>query len=190
MDYEKKHKEEVVRATQLWECGDITRGNLEYIFPELEERKESENERIMEALIELVKMVDKCPIGQIFGYGDIKYSDMIAWLEKQGEQKSATKVKPKSAWSEEDERLCKCIIEDQEEDLDNVRNDKYGHSEIISDLKDMYRERIDWLNSIKDRVQSKWKPNEEELNALDIAKDRNDKTGWHLCELYKQLKKL
>ena len=52
-------------------------------FPEL---KESENERIRKALIELVRMVDKNPIHQIFGYGDIKYSDMIAWLEKQGEQ--------------------------------------------------------------------------------------------------------
>lgn len=36
--YEKKHKEEVVRATQLWKCGDITRENLEYIFPELAQR--------------------------------------------------------------------------------------------------------------------------------------------------------
>ena len=43
--YEKKYKEEIVRATQLWECGDITRENLEYIFPEL---KESEDERIKE----------------------------------------------------------------------------------------------------------------------------------------------
>ena len=56
-------------------------------FPEL---KESENERIRKALIELVRMVDKNPIHQIFGYGDIKYSDMIAWLEKQGEQESIT----------------------------------------------------------------------------------------------------
>lgn len=36
MDYN-KHKEEIDRATQLWECGDITRENLEYIFPELSE---------------------------------------------------------------------------------------------------------------------------------------------------------
>lgn len=34
---ENKHKEEVVRATQLWECGDITREQLEYIFPQLAE---------------------------------------------------------------------------------------------------------------------------------------------------------
>ena len=34
---------------------------------------------------------------------------------------------------------------------DNVRNDKYGHSEIISDLKEMYRKRIAWLKSLKER---------------------------------------
>ena len=54
-----------------------------------------------------------------------------------------------SAWSEEDERICQCLIQDQEEALDEVRNDKYGHSEIISDLKEMYRERIDWLKSLR-----------------------------------------
>ena len=55
-------------------------------------------------------------------------------------------------WSEEDERLCQCLIRDQEKALDEVRNDKYGHSEIISDLKEMYRERIDWLESLKQRL--------------------------------------
>ena len=55
-------------------------------------------------------------------------------------------------WSEEDERLCQCLIRDQEKALDEVRNDKYGHSEIISDLKEMYRERINWLESLKQRL--------------------------------------
>ena len=58
----------------------------------------------------------------------------------------------KPTWSEEDERICSCLIEEQEESLDNVENDKYGHSEIISDLKEMYRERIDWLKSLKRRI--------------------------------------
>ena len=62
-------------------------------------------------------------------------------------------VTEKSTWSEEDERLCSCLIKDQENALDDVRNDKYGHSEIISDLKEMYRERIDWLKSLKQRMR-------------------------------------
>jgi hypothetical protein len=57
------------------------------------------------------------------------------------------------AWSEEDERICQCLIENQDEALDEVRNDKYGHSEIISDLKEMYYERINWLKSLKERMK-------------------------------------
>ena len=63
------------------------------------------------------------------------------------------KVEQNPAWSEEDERLCSCLIEEQEKALNNVKNDKYGHTEIISDLKEMYNERIDWLKSLKDRVK-------------------------------------
>lgn len=63
------------------------------------------------------------------------------------------KVEQNPAWSEEDERLCSCLIEEQEKVLNNVKNDKYGHTEIISDLKEMYNERIDWLKSLKDRVK-------------------------------------
>lgn len=68
------------------------------------------------------------------------------------EKKELKKIEQKSVWSEEDERLCSCIIEEQEKSLDNVKNSKYGHSEIISDLKEMYRERIDWLKSLKQRI--------------------------------------
>ena len=61
-------------------------------------------------------------------------------------------------WSEEDERIRSCLIYQQEEELEKVENDKYGHSEIISDLKEMYRERIDWLKSL--RPQNRWKPSD------------------------------
>lgn len=43
MNDKNKYKEEIIRATQLWERGDITRENLEYIFPEL---REDEDEKI------------------------------------------------------------------------------------------------------------------------------------------------
>lgn len=84
MDYEKKYKDALEKAKEVYNRKDATDGGkliLESMFPEL---KESEDERIRKALIELVRMVDKNPIHQIFGYGNIKYSDMIAWLEQQG----------------------------------------------------------------------------------------------------------
>ena len=80
----------------------------------------------------------------------VRDSDVIGWmelsnLEKQGEQKPA--------WSEDDERICRCLIKDQNDELDDVYKDRCGHSEIISDLKKIYRERINWLKSLKDRIQ-------------------------------------
>lgn len=79
MDYEKKYKEEVGRATQLWECGDITRENLEYIFPEL---AESKDERIRKSLIE---MVHDTTGDELWVDYNIHKEEAIAWLEKQGE---------------------------------------------------------------------------------------------------------
>jgi hypothetical protein len=72
------------------------------------------------------------------------YRYMQKKLEKQGERKSD--------WSEEDERICRCLIKDQNNGLDDVCKDRYGHSEIISDLKKIYRERINWLKSLKGRL--------------------------------------
>lgn len=77
-------KEEAIKEIKDWNLDNDKMEVLSVIIPEL---KESEDERIRAALIKLVEMVDKNPIGQIFGYGDIKYSDMIAWLEKHKEQK-------------------------------------------------------------------------------------------------------
>lgn len=79
-------------------------------------------------------------------------------------------VVQRPAWSDEDERLCQCLIEDQEEALNKVNNDKYGHSEIISDLKEMYHERIDWLKSLKDRVQSQPKQEWSEEDEKNLRR--------------------
>lgn len=70
-------------------------------------------------------------------------------------------------WSEEDERLRTSCIKHIEEELERIRNDKYGHSEIISDLKESCRERINWLESLKDRVQRKQEWSEEDKAILE-----------------------
>ncbi len=68
---------------------------------------------------------------------------------KRNEQKSVE-------WSEDDERIRTCLIKDQEKALEDVKNDKYGHGEIISDLKEMYRERITWLESLRPQPKQEW----------------------------------
>ena len=79
MENEKKYKEEVVRATKLWERGDITRENLEYIFPEL---KESEDEKMWK----LIKKYAHYNISDMALETDhITREQLESWLEKQGE---------------------------------------------------------------------------------------------------------
>lgn len=72
---------------------------------------------------------------------DLKKKErFLDWIEKQGQ---------KSTWNEEDERLRNSCIEHIEEELEEIGKDKFGHSEIISDLKESCRERINWLKSLK-----------------------------------------
>ena len=118
MNYEEKYEEALKRAKYYHDRDNIE--FLENIFPEL---KESEDERIRKAILELVKQSTHIlnPMNQ---------KSMIAWLEKKGEQKTTDKwdaekkelkkieQKPQriisaeakealynNAWSEEDEEL-------------------------------------------------------------------------------------
>lgn len=78
-DYEKKYKEALEKANSALKDGGISSNTIAYIqsvFPEL---KESEDERIRNALIRFHKST--------IDVDGIKGEDVIAWLEKQGEQK-------------------------------------------------------------------------------------------------------
>jgi hypothetical protein len=89
MNYEQKYKQALETARKINNGEGVAAPEdwnmLEVIFPEL---KESESERIRKAIAEIVK-----------NYGPQNanpklYSDMLAWLEKQGEQKPSDKVEP------------------------------------------------------------------------------------------------
>jgi len=74
----------------------------EEMFPEL---KESEDERIRKALIELVKFSKKScfEILKDQSFNIVSMNEMLTWLEKQVEQKSG--------WNEDDERIRKELID-------------------------------------------------------------------------------
>lgn len=76
----KAYDEAVINGSRLWECGEITRENYEYIFPEL---KESEDEEIRKWLIELVEEIRKANPTNADHNG--MCSEAVAWLEKQDE---------------------------------------------------------------------------------------------------------
>lgn len=85
MDYEKKYKEALEWMKSLYNgLHGATKEEAEKYFPEL---KESEDEKIKETLIDYFKIYKKqeeCGIKTFFG---IPTDNIIAWLEKQGEQK-------------------------------------------------------------------------------------------------------
>lgn len=108
---------------------------------------------------EVTKTSDQEEIAEIpFGAKDSELQEATYFIPKgfhaeiDDDKVVIKKGEKPAAWSEEDERLCLCLIEEQKEALNNVKNDKYGHSEIISDLKEMYNERISWLKSLKQRI--------------------------------------
>lgn len=79
MDNERKYKEALERAKKLYEKGTITE-SIGYIFPEL---KESEDEKIRKALIELVKYAKKNCLELLDKpFNVVSMDAMLAWLEK------------------------------------------------------------------------------------------------------------
>ena len=88
MDYEKKYKEALEKAKDALSDGTISSNTIAYlqdIFPEL---KESEDERIREALIDYFDDANKADENPLQSYG-IHTDKVIAWLEKQKEFVSA-----------------------------------------------------------------------------------------------------
>ena len=89
-------------------------------------------------------------------------------------------VEQKPAWSEEDEKIIRGLIAICDEWV--VRHSYYPVENCdIEMLKN-------WLKSFKERYI--WKPSDEQMEAVRIARDRNDKIGFYLSQLYDDLKKL
>jgi hypothetical protein len=115
-------------AQETYATQPMYRDWLEKMFPEL---KESKDERIMKELIKFFRMGAKYNSST----NGIPDKDIIAWLEKQNKQKPA--------WSEDDEGICRAIIND-------IANDKSMCTFDIS--KGICDEQINWLKSLKERV--------------------------------------
>lgn len=167
MNDEEKYKKALEKAKALYSSSEPMSGCsviLETIFPEL---AESEDKKIKNRLIKLIKMSN-----EVGGFALHKWEadEMLTWLEKQCEkkytqkdvdnaylkgvsttkrmfekQKAKKEAEQKPVWSENDERICQCLIRKQEEQEESVENPM---------LKEIYRERMDWLKSLEGRVQS------------------------------------
>lgn len=74
----KRYDKAVINGSRLWECGNITRENYEYIFPELEE---SEDEKIRKELLNHLREVAS---GKSLELSTTDYERWATWVEKQG----------------------------------------------------------------------------------------------------------
>ena len=90
MDYEKEYKKlkADIEKAYLFAQTDSTKAVLEHILPEL---AESNDDRIRKALIDYFDEANKVDENPLLLYG-IHTDKVLAWLEKQGEQKSKKEV--------------------------------------------------------------------------------------------------
>ena len=65
--------------------------------------------------------------------------------------------------TDEDKEMVARLIRGFEHDLEELCNDKYGHAEIVSDLKESCREKIDWLEAFQKRMEQE--PNDDTVNS-------------------------
>ena len=167
MDYENLYKNALERARVWKEKSGMPadkQGILDDIFPEL---AESEDEKVRKALIE---MVHDATGDSLWVAYNVHKEEALAWLEKQGEQKSIE-------WGEDDEEMLRSIIatcELAEADRDS------------SPARHLLEMQLNWLKSLK--PQSHWKPSDEQMDALKHYVDTTMDGDIDL--LYQDLKEL
>lgn len=139
MDYEKKLRDYLNSS----EVDQLYKSMILNLFPEL---KESEGEKIRKELIQFFSDKDESDYE-----GLPPRTKIIAWLEKQGEQKP---------WSEEDERMFKSA-------LWHIKN-SCGNGGKNSGEFEVYN----WFKSLKERVgceencTTTWQPTKKQIIAL------------------------
>ena len=68
-------------------------------------------------------------------------------------------------FTNEDKEMVACLVRHFEKELDELRNDQYGHQEIISDMKESCREKIDWLEKLQKAMEEE--PAQADLDDAD-----------------------
>jgi len=68
-------------------------------------------------------------------------------------------------FTNEDKEMVACLVRHFEKELDELRNDQYGHQEIVSDMKESCREKIDWLEKLQKAMEEE--PAQADLDDAD-----------------------
>ena len=180
--YEKLYKEALERAKKEWSNNldnayKNYRERLEIIFPEL---KESEDEKIRKAVIELVKYAkENCLELLNKPFNAVSMDKMIVWLEKQGEHKTKDRYTFKSIPclldmiepTDRAKSYCQKLI-------DSLLQEGYTtDAKIVSDcLKQMNGEKVGM--AIMGEQESNWSEEDDKIRKHLISLVKNwDKDG-------------
>ena len=179
-----------------WCYRDKYYGGFELVYESDEDAEnEDEDERIRKALIKLMTVAGENYVMSATGF---EKEQFLAYLEKQKErvpenEETGTRKEQKQEWSEEDEEMIKTIISVLERSSQVTTYEQRGGLMSGSvGCSDKYKEEIAWLKSLRPdsykNCNSRWKPSEEQMAALEAATVRYQSTG--LESLYEELKKL
>lgn len=139
---------------------------IEQLVEKWNPKEVSEDEKIKKAILIYLDWLDGKK--DYLPKGDYTIKDMILWLEKQGEQKPEENkgniggISPN--WSEEDGMILSCIVNN----LKFIRDTLSRDAKYVVDVGS-FEGQIEWLQSLKDRVQPQPKQGlrEEEEAVLD-----------------------
>ena len=167
----------------------------DFAMSQQEKQKEQNPVETSDFKIKLAEYMTKNRTGYSYNIS----SESILELAKEELIKRGELQKPVE-WSEEDKAMIERLIRHVQEEFDELCNDRYGHQEIISDLKESCRERMNWLENRLKSLRPQWKPTEEQMKALNWARclifetytDKHIATEpYHILgELYDKLKQL
>lgn len=143
---------------------------LELRNVELKPKWGNKDTGMIEGIMWIIEQFETSYDGERFSQTEfIKIKDWLKSLKD--------RVRPKQEWSQNDIDMIDWLIRCCEKEHEELCNDKYGHQDIVSDLKRDCRKKWDWLESLKNRVapQNHWKPSEEQIKALEFVIESLDK---------------
>lgn len=162
-DYKSKYESVLGQAKQLYESGSYDKETIEYIFPEL---AESGDEKIRQFLIHEVTETSD----EIMSYRNMNKKDVLAWLEKQGQQKptdiQSIEKRAHEVFPDDDDENTplyrQAFIDGAVDYIDcGCKNTAWSEEDekrltkVLVTLNDAYapKELLDWVESLKDKVQ-------------------------------------
>lgn len=91
-------------------------------------------------------------------------------------------------FTNEDKEMVAGLVRHFEKELDELRNDQYGHQEIVSDMKESCREKIAWLEKLQKAMEEE--PAQADLDDADPHHLVHQHEMLIPADLYRQLRRL